>query len=214
MIKPLIHIICMAAISTSSHAVETIEVQGLFSNKAVIRIDGTRHILSVGETSPEGVRVISANSKFAVLEINGKQQQYTLGNTISTQFKKSKQVTEQVFANRYGMFLTHGSINGHSVQFLVDTGATTVAMSAVQAKKIGLTYRLHGQPTKTSTASGIADAWVVKLKSVRLGQLKQSNVEAVVIEGNHPRHVLLGMSFLDQIKVQKEGDKMIFEMKQ
>ena len=196
-----------------SFAVEQLEVQGLFSGKAVVLIDGKRHILSIGETSPEGVRVISADSKSAVLEENGNQKTYRLGNTIHTNFEKPRFVREQIFANSYGMFLTQGVINGHQVKFLVDTGATIVAMSSTKAKQLGIAYRLDGIPTRASTASGVANGWGITLKSVKVGRIKQKNVPAMVIDGTHPREILLGMSFLDNLKVTKEDGKLVLEEK-
>jgi aspartyl protease family protein len=194
-------------------AVEKIEVQALFSGKAVVMVDGKRHTLSVDKPSPEGVKMISADSKSAVLEVNGQQKRYMLGNTISMSFAKRKTVKEQIIANKYGMFMTYGSINGRSVEFLVDTGATTVAMSAVDAKKLGIPYRIEGKPTRTSTASGVAKGWQVMLKSVTVGKIKKKKIRAIVIDGSHPREVLLGMTFLDGLKVEKNGKKMILEQK-
>ena len=210
----ILFVLCMWLYAAPSFAVDSLEVQGLFSGKAVVNIDGKMHILSVGETSPEGVRMISADSKSAVLEVDGKQKRYRLGNKITTSYKKPELVKEQIIANDYGMYLTYGHINGRSVKFLVDTGATTVALSARHAKSLGIPYRIDGAPTHTSTASGIAKAWRVSLKSVSVGRLKQNNVEAVVIDGNHPREILLGMTFLERTKVSKEGGKMIIEQKQ
>jgi len=107
--------------------------------------------------------------------------------------------------------MTHGSINGHSVRFIVDT--TSIALNANDARRLGIQYRLDGIPTTTSTASGVAQAWQVKLKSVKVGKLSQRNVEAVVIDGNHPTEVLLGMTFLNRLKVQKENGAMVLEQK-
>lgn len=194
-------------------AVEKVEVQALFSGKAVVMVDGQRRTLSVGDTSPEGVQVISANSKGAVLEIEGEQKHYPLGNSITLSYQKPKSVKEQIFANSHGMYKTHGSINGQSVQFLVDTGATTVAMSETMAKRLGLAYRLDGVLTRASTASGVAKAWQIKLKSITVGSLRQQQIDALVIEGNHPREVLLGMTFLERLKVEKEAGVMILEQR-
>jgi len=194
-------------------AVENIEVQALFSGKVVVLVDGKQHILSIKESSPEGVKMISADSKSAVLEVNGNEKRYILGNTISTNFVKRKTVKEQIIANKYGMFRTYGSINGQSVEFLVDTGATSVAMSSVEAKKLGIPYRLEGLSARTSTASGVAKGWKVMLKSVSVGKIKKKKVMAMVIDGNHPREVLLGMTFLDGLEVEKTGNKMILEQK-
>ncbi|HEY9051233.1 MAG TPA: TIGR02281 family clan AA aspartic protease [Gammaproteobacteria bacterium] len=201
-------------LTTNCFAIEKIEVQGLFSGKAVLLIDGKRHIVAEGEASPEGVRVISADSKSAVLEVDGEQKRYVLGNSISTSYARAESVKEQIIADGAGMYFVHGSINGHSVKFLVDTGATTIAMSALDAKRLGIPYRIIGKPSRASTASGIAETYEIQLKTVKVGRLVQRNVDAVVINGNHPREVLLGMTFLDRLKVEKEGNKMILEMKQ
>ena len=201
-------------LTTNCFAIEKIEVQGLFSGKAVLLIDGKRHIVAEGEASPEGVRVISADSKSAVLEVDGEQKHYALGNSISTSYARAESVKEQIIADGAGMYFVHGSINGHSVKFLVDTGATTIAMSALDAKRLGIPYRIIGKPSRASTASGIAETYEIQLKTVKVGRLVQRNVDAVVINGNHPREVLLGMTFLDRLKVEKEGNKMILEMKQ
>ncbi|MFW2372097.1 MAG: retropepsin-like aspartic protease family protein [Gammaproteobacteria bacterium] len=195
------------------NAIEKIEVQALFAGKVVVMIDGTRRTLAVGDTSPEGVHVVSADSKTAVFEIDGKKNTYPLGNSITMSYQKRKSVKEQIFVNSYGMYKTHGSINGQSVRFLVDTGATSVAMSEPAAKRLGIPYRLDGQPTRTSTASGVAKAWRIKLKTITVGSLKQSQIDAVVIEGNHPSEILLGMTFLGRLKVEKEAGVMILEQK-
>ena len=196
-----------------SFAVDQLEVQGLFSGKAVVMIDGKRHVLNVGQTSEEGVKVISADSRFAVLEVDGKQAEYSLGSSINMNYTKSKSVKEQIMANNRGMFLTYGSINGQTVKFLVDTGATSVAMSSIEAKRLGIAYRLDGELSRVNTASGMAKSWSVKLKSVKVGKIKQKNVQAVVIDGSHPTEILLGMSFMDRLKVNKEGNKLVLEQK-
>ena len=194
-------------------AIDQLEVQGLFSNKAVLLIDGQRHIVAVGQVSPEGVKVVSANSHSAVLEVNGEQKKFNLGSAISMNYAKAETVKEQVIGNDRGMFLTHGSINGHSVKYLVDTGATTIAMSSIEAKRLGILFRVDGKETRANTASGIVKAWALKLKSVTVGKIKQKNIKAMVIEGSHPTEVLLGMSFMERLKVKKEGNKLTLEQK-
>lgn len=194
-------------------AIDKVEVQALFAGKVVIMIDGTRRTLAVGDTSPEGVHVVAADSKTAVLEIDGEKKTYPLGNSISMSYQKPKSVKEQIFADPNGMYKTHGSINGQSVRFLVDTGATSVAMSEPAAKRLGIAYRLDGHPIRTFTASGVAKAWRVTLKTITVGSLKQKRIEAVVIEGNHPSEILLGMTFLERLKVEKEAGVMVLEQK-
>jgi len=193
---------------TNTYAIEELEVQGLFSNKAVLMIDGKRHILAVGETSPEGVKVISANSRGAILEVEGKQKQYDLGNTVRTTFAKRKSQKETIYVNSEGMYLTFGTINGRSVRFLLDTGASAISMNTEQAKQLGIRYDKIGIPSSVSTASGFARAYRVRLKSVSVGGITESNVEAFVIDGNHPGPVLLGMTFLGRLDVEQSGSAM------
>lgn len=195
-------------IVTNAYAIEELEVQGLFSNKAVLMIDGKRHILAVGETSPEGVKVISANSRGAVLEVEGQEKQFDLGNTVRTTFAKRKSQKETVFVNSGGMYLTFGTINGRSVRFLLDTGASAISMNTEQARQLGIRYDKTGIPSSVSTASGFAKAFRVRLKSVSVGSITESNVEAFVIEGNHPGPILLGMTFLGRLDVEQSGSAM------
>lgn len=201
-------IILFSFFSSVSYAVEKVEVEGLFFNKAVLMIDGNRHILAVGEVSPEGVKVISADSRGAILEVNGVERQYDLGNTVSTSFAKRKNQKETIYVNSAGMYLTFGSINGRSVRFLVDTGASAIAMNTEQAKQLGIRYDKIGVPAGVSTASGFEKAYRVRLKSVSVGKITQTNVEALVIDGNHPGPILLGMTFLSQLNVEHDSNAM------
>ncbi len=190
---------------------QDIQLQGLFGGKAVVSIDGQRRIIAVGETSPEGVKLIAVDSQQATLEIDGKQANYTLGSPISLNFTKAKSVQEKVFADDRGMFMSVGSINGQNVRFLVDTGATTVAMNTTQAKRLGVRYKTEGEVSSASTASGFVKAYRVHLKSVSLGKIKRRNVEAMVIDGQHPGPILLGMSFLSDLKVEKAGNVLLLK---
>jgi aspartyl protease family protein len=186
-----------------------IEVQALFSGKAIAQIDGQRRVLSVGEISPEGIKLIAADPNRATFEIDGKVQDYTLGSSISLNFAVPENIEEKVFANEGGMFLSVGSINGQSVRFLLDTGASSVAMNGSQAKRLGIRYESEGKPTTVSTASGFVKAYSVRLKTVSLGRIKRRNVDAVVIDGKHPGPILLGMSFLGRLKVEQAGNALI-----
>ena len=190
------------------NAFEKLEVQGLFSNKAVLFIDGKRHILAVGKTSPEGVKVVSVNRSGAVLEIEGKQKSYNLGSAVSTSFAKRKSQKETIYVNSAGMYATFGNINGRSVRFLVDTGATAIAMNTDQAKRLGIRYEKVGIPAGVSTASGFEKAYRVRLKSVTVGGITETNVDAMVIDGNHPGPILLGMTFLGRLSVEHSGNAM------
>jgi len=191
-----------------------IEVQALMPGMVVLLIDNERITLKKGDSVFQGIKLISSTTHSAVVEIDGKKKTLVMGVTVSTQFTEREVIREQVIADDHGMFRAHGSINGQSIKFLIDTGASSVAMSAREARRLGIQYRLKGTPIKTNTASGIADGWMLNLDSVRLGQLVEKNVRGTVIDGDYPYQVLLGMTFLNRMKVDKEGTKMVISQKQ
>ncbi|MBL4711161.1 MAG: TIGR02281 family clan AA aspartic protease [Gammaproteobacteria bacterium] len=202
-----------AAFVQTAFAIEQLEVQGLFSNKAVLSVDGKLHIIAVGKISPEGVKVVSVNRQGAVLEIDGKQKQYDLGSSVSTSFVKRKSYKETIYINSGGMYLTHGSINGRSVRFLIDTGASAIAMNTEQAKHLGIRYDKIGIPASVSTASGFEKAYRVRLKSVVVGNITETNVDALIIDGSHPGPILLGMTFLGRLSIEHSGNAMTLMQK-
>lgn len=200
--------LAVIAVSSDVLAVSRIEVQALFGGKAMVMIDGQRRTLSIGQTSPEGVKLIDADSKQAVLAVDGKQKTYKPGGAISLSYAKPEHHEEKIYADDRGMFRSVGTINGRTVRFLLDTGATTVAMNKSQAKQLGVDYRMNGERVVISTASDNVKGYRVRLKSVSLGKIKQRNVEAMVIDGDHPGPILLGMSFLGKLQVEKAGEVM------
>lgn len=198
-------------LSAGSAAGTDVQVVGLFPNKAVVLVDGRRHVLAVGETTPGGVRLLDADSGGALLEVDGERRYFPLGGRIGTTYRAPESTTVQVVRDNAGMYTTVGSINGRTVDFLVDTGASTVAISAVEARRLGIAYRLDGAPIRVKTASGQADAWALRLDSVKVGGIELRNVDAVVIEASSPEHALLGMSFLGRIKTRHEGNVLFLE---
>ncbi|NNJ94139.1 MAG: TIGR02281 family clan AA aspartic protease, partial [Halobacteria archaeon] len=106
-----------------------------------------------------------------------------------------------------------GAINGLTVPFLVDTGASTVAMNSAQARRLGIDFRVDGEPATVVTASGRTDAWKLKLRSVKVGALEVKGVEAVVIDGEQPATTLLGMSYLGRVEINNDGQLMTLRLK-
>ena len=111
-----------------------------------------------------------------------------------------------LIADARGHFVTTGSINGATVTFLVDTGATMVSMGITDARRIGLNY-LAGERGMSRTANGAARVYRVKLDSVKVGDISLSNVDALVHEADMP-WVLLGMSFLNRLEMTRQGDDL------
>ncbi len=108
--------------------------------------------------------------------------------------------------NRYGHYVTTGRINGKAVTFLLDTGATGVALSDTTARRLGLK---RGRPFQTSTANGISTSYAVKLDSVSVGAIALQDVPAGISPGLGMDEVLLGMSFLKHIEFTQRGNKLI-----
>ncbi|OGT67011.1 MAG: hypothetical protein A2993_02965 [Gammaproteobacteria bacterium RIFCSPLOWO2_01_FULL_47_190] len=190
-------------------AVEKITVVGLFKDKAIVHIDGKQRILTIGKTSPEGVKLISANSREAVIEIDGNQETYTLGTHISGEFTAPASGTTVTIApDSTGMYEVNGSINGFLVKFVVDTGATLISMNKHHANRIGLNYKMEGEESLSETASGYAKTYLVKLKEVRVGDIVLNDVQGAVHDAEFPSVILLGNSFLGRVNMMRE-DKIL-----
>jgi len=186
-----------------------ISVMALFTGKAVLIVDGGKpRTLSVGQSTPEGVKLVSANSEAAVIEFQGKRQTLGVGQgtrVVSAPAANSSGKTT-ILADSRGHFLTTGSINGMSVRFMVDTGATTIAISAAEARGLGINYR-GGKRGMANTANGPILVYLVQLDNVRVGAITLNNVQATISEG--PAHIaLLGMSFLNRTQMLRDGDTL------
>ena len=190
-----------------------IEVVALFRDQAVLRIDGANHKLRPGEHTPDGVRLVRTDDLGAVLEIDGREHRYPLGSRIRSSYQQSARAEAQIFRDGRGMFTTVGSINGMPVDFLVDTGATSIAMNAAQARRLGIDFRVAGEPGSAVTASRVERVYRVMLDHVKVGAVQLRNVEAVVLDGPQPQQVLLGMSFLGRLDMHNDGRRLTLRRK-
>lgn len=193
----------------ASFAIEKVVVNGLFKDKAIVTIDGKQRVLRKGKASPEGVLLIESNSTEAIIEINGEQNTYSLGNQISNSFSKpTGGVMLSISPDGNGMYNISGSINDSHVSFIVDTGATLVSMNSNVAKKLGIDYKIDGQESLSYTASGRDKIYIVNLNKVKVGDIELRNVGGAVHEGDFPEVTLLGMSFLGKLDMKREGQMM------
>ncbi len=177
---------------------------GLFTGKAVLVINnGQPKTLSVGQIS-EGVKLISANSQSAVLEIEGKRRELTMGQGVAVGGSANAHASVTLYANSAGHHLAEGQFNGVPLKFIVDTGATSIAMNNADARKAGIDYR-KGEQVQVHTASGNVAAYRVVINTLKIGAVVLHQVEGVVLEGNSPAVVLLGMSALNRLEMKREG---------
>ena len=110
-----------------------------------------------------------------------------------------------------GHYTTMGAINGHSVPFLVDTGATTIAMGADVASRIGLDPA-DSQQSMAMTANGAVSTRTIMLKQVTIGDVTVYNIEAMVMPQAMPV-VLLGNSFLSHFQMHSDNDTLVLDKK-
>lgn len=195
-------------LATTALAAPTVKVLALFPGKAMLEIDGSRKVLGAGETGPGGVRLISADPRGALVEIDGVREELQLGSTVNATYRP-KQRREIRILEAGGGYFVDGLINGQPVRFLVDTGATSVALSERHAARLGLQHRIDGVRVGVRTASGNAVGHQVSLRSLAVGSSRFADVRAVVIDGDSPRHVLLGMNVLSQFEIDQRENLLI-----
>ena len=192
----------------ASPAVATeVTLVGLIGAKAIVVIDGgAPRTLAPGQKTAEGVVLLGTEKDAASFEIEGKRRTLHMGQAYSAAARAGRQ-NVTLSADPRGHFVTMGSINGGSVRFLVDTGATLVALPAAEARRLGIDY-LQGQRGQVQTANGLTAAYRVKLDTVRIGDIEVNNVDAVVTESDAMGVTLLGMSFLNRMEMKRDGQSM------
>ncbi len=203
-------VVCLAW--RAAGAMRDLHVVALFKDRAVVVIDGNRHLLKAGETSPEGITLVSADSAGAVFEYQGRTLERRLdGRSRAAAPAPTTAQEHHIYRDMRGMYRTVGSINGLTVNFLVDTGASAIALNSRQARRLGIDYLVEGNSTFVTTASDVIRAYKVSLDVVRVGTIEQRNVDALVMEGPQPEEVLLGMSFMGHLDISNEGNRLVLK---
>lgn len=188
-----------------------VEIKGLFKNSAIVVVDGKQKLLKAGN-SFAGVTLISSSSKAAVVEIDGQRHTLGVSRKISSTYKAAEKVEVRLAQVRGGHYITKGRINSRAVTMMVDTGATSVAMSLPQAKALGLDYR-NGTPIRINTANGVSQGYKITLRSVQVGAVRVDNVDAVVNMSDFPDIILLGNSYLSRVSMSKQNGVLILQSK-
>lgn len=187
-----------------------VALSGVMGQRALLVIDGQTQMLSRGETA-RGVKLIDVQGDQVRIERDGQQLALRVGAAPVSLGPAARAGgnTITMTVGSGGHFVTGGSINGRPVRFMVDTGATTVAMSVADAERIGLDYK-RGERGQAATAGGTVPIWLVNLSSVRIGDVEVNNVDAAVMPAQMP-FVLLGNSFLSRFQMRREADVMRLE---
>jgi aspartyl protease family protein len=201
----LLALLCWSACAGAQE--QDIDIVGLSQGRAVVvGANGKPKVYRDGDTLPNGARLIKATPESAVFEIDGKRRTLTMGNHVSTATPSSGAARVTLIADERGHFVTTGSVNGASMRFLVDTGATMISMGIGDARRIGLDY-LKGEQGFSRTANGVARVYKVRLDTVKVGDISINAVDALVHETDLP-WALLGMSFLNRVEMNRQGDNL------
>jgi len=200
-----------AALACTAAASQSVSLAGSLGTRALLLIDGKPRQVAVGSTV-DGVRLVAVTGNDAVVEVQGKRVVLQLGGaqvSLGASAVDGGGGRIVLSAESGGHFFASGTINGRSVRFVVDTGATSITMSQAEAERIGLDYK-NGQRGYASTANGSVPAYRASLSSVRIGDVQVYNVDATVLPGPMS-HVLLGNSFLDRFQMKRENDQLTLD---
>ena len=186
---------------------------GRMGERALLMVDGQPRALAVGQAA-DGVRFVRWQDEIAVIERDAGLYLLRLGATPSRLGGPAAAAAGReivIAAGPGGHFITGGSINGRSVRFMVDTGATVLALGRDEAQRLGLDLST-ARPALSETANGTVAVQMLTLSRVRVGDVEVANVAAVVVPAAMP-YVLLGNSFLTRFQMRRENDVMRLEQR-
>ncbi len=180
---------------------------GTFGDKAAVLVidNGAPKTVKVGQQA-SGVTVISVERDRAVIEVGGSRRTLARGQHYSGSAAGDQRQSVTLAADTRGHFIAEGAINGSPVRFVVDTGATVIALPASDAVRLGLDYR-KGQVAVTKTAGGLVPVYRIRFDTVKLGAIELAAVDGVIVEQGLDI-ALLGMSFLSRVDVRHDGQTM------
>ncbi len=190
----------LAAVLSATAQATTVMVMSLETDRAQVLVNGAAvRTLRTGQTSPEGVRLVAADRTKAVLEVEGK--------TLTLGIGQSTVATVELKADARGHFVTTAYINGVPTRALIDTGATSVAISTDEAQRMGISYA-SAPPVRLSTAGGPRTGYRVVLPTVSVGSITLQNVEGTVVERGELSITLIGMTYLNGVDLRRAGDTL------
>ena len=166
---------------------------------------GDPKTVKVGQTW-RGISVVSVDKDRATVKIDGRERVLLQGPHYRSGTASSSRETVTLAADSRGHFITEGLVNGVTLRFVVDTGATMVALPATEAERLGIDYR-KGDRGTVQTANGRVEVYHVILDDVKLGAIDLTRVDGIVVEDGLPM-ALLGMSFLNRVEMRRDGQTM------
>ncbi|WP_298398918.1 TIGR02281 family clan AA aspartic protease [uncultured Azonexus sp.] len=191
---------------SSALAAQEVGLAGIIGSKALLKINGGAPRAVPAGATVDGVKVVSVQGDQVVVEINGRKRPLKVGQNAVGVAASSDSDRLVLQADGQGHFFTTGTINGVSVRFLVDTGASMISLGASDARRMGLDFN-RGQKGISQTANGQVMVSKVQLDNVRIGGMTLHQVDAVIHQTDLPI-ALLGMSVLNRMEMQRDGSTM------
>lgn len=184
-----------------------LQAVGLMNGMAIVELNGQRLVLREGQEK-SGVKLLQSDNREAKVMYQGREQRLQLGVSVTSSYKAPQKEEVRLSRSDNGHYLAKIKVNGHWIESLVDTGATTISINSNMAKRMGLNYA-SGRRARSSTAAGIVNVFVLSGNVVQLGGITRYNVPVTVHEGDFPSIALLGMSFLNQVSMREENGMLI-----
>ncbi len=205
--------LAIAAIPPAVRAAPGVALAGRMGDRALLVIDGRPRTMAVGQ-SVDGVTLLRWSGDEAEVDTGTGRLSLRVGGTpVQVGANASRKMAREVVmtAGPGGHFTSAGAINGKSVHFMVDTGATLVSLGLDDATRLGIDLK-DARTAMTQTANGPVPVQLVVLGSVRVGELELANVGAAVVPQPMPV-VLLGNSFLARLQMRRDNDIMRLELR-
>ena len=187
---------------------QDVALAGILGGKALLVVNGSAPRGVAPGESHMGVQVVSVGREDAVVDSAGGRRSLRLGEAPVRVGGSGTGQRVVLKADARGHFVSNGQINGRIMQYMVDTGASTVAIGRPDAQRMGLKFEEQGQSVRMNTANGVTQGWRMRLDSVRVGDVELRGVDAIVTPQPMP-YVLLGNSFLREFEMSRNGDEMM-----
>lgn len=204
-------LLALAGLLPLAATAQSVALSGILGSKALLVIDGGAPRALAAQEALHGVRVLEIRADSAVVEIQGRRQTLGLGQSPVSLGQAQRNQRLVLQPDSRGHFKGSGFINRQPMQYMVDTGASSVAIGRPDAERLGLPF-LQGQPVMLSTANGNAKGWRVRLSSVRIGDIEAFGIDAVVTSEPMP-YVLLGNSFLSHVQMTRQSHEMVLQQR-
>lgn len=201
----------LACASLAAQAVE-LNLVAIMGDKAMVEVDGGKPKLLAPGQSANGAKLVSVTAGTAVFDIGSKRQTLTMDNRAlrSGGSAESGQLGKKIvlFAEQGGHFFANITVNGMPLRGMIDTGATTLALSGVHARQAGLDPK-SGTAGYVQTAAGIVPFYKLVVNEVKFAGIPLYNVTTGISADASPSTPLIGMNILSRFTMERDGDRLI-----